>query len=74
MLVLPPAAMGELALPNNQITSADKNTVCFNPALDIIALARPGLGQLTNAQLHALMQTQWQKLSSQQVRYNEHAS
>lgn len=33
------------------------------PHLDVVLLARPGLGQLDNAQLSSILQQQWQKLT-----------
>jgi ribonuclease P protein component len=33
------------------------------PNLDVVLLARPGLGRLDNAQLSSILQQQWQKLT-----------
>lgn len=41
--------------------------------LDIVALARPGLGKLDNTQMKALFDTQWQRLLKQKKKQQENA-
>ena len=36
-----------------------------SPALDVIVLARPGIGRLDNATLSSILQQQWQRLLGQ---------
>ena len=36
-----------------------------SPKMDVVLLARPGIGQLDNAKLSSILQQQWQRLSAQ---------
>ena len=58
-----------LAVTRNRIKRVTRETFRqlpeSSPTLDVVFLARPGIGELDNATLSSILQQQWQRLLSQ---------